>query len=114
MVRQAVRQAHGPEQSRRTHHPEQSRRANHNHQNCPRFAWTLTLRAGSQFQKSKLVLVIKYWNLFVIWCLKFGIFTADSEPQNIEQGISNIEVITSSFCGSLFCCSILSREGWTF
>jgi hypothetical protein len=27
------------------------------------------------------------------------------EPQNIEQGISNIEVITSSFCGSLFCCS---------
>jgi hypothetical protein len=23
MVRQAVRQAHGPEQSRRTHHPEQ-------------------------------------------------------------------------------------------
>ncbi len=28
MVRQAVRQAHGPEQSRRTHHPEPSRRAN--------------------------------------------------------------------------------------
>ena len=27
------------------------------------------------------------------------------EPQNIEQGISNIEVSTSSFCGSLFCCS---------
>jgi len=26
MVRQAVRQAHGPEQRRRTHHPEQSRR----------------------------------------------------------------------------------------
>ena len=31
MVRQAVRQAHGPEQSRRTHHhPEPGRRANHN------------------------------------------------------------------------------------
>jgi hypothetical protein len=28
MVRQAVRQAHGPEQSRRTHHPEPSRRVN--------------------------------------------------------------------------------------
>ena len=26
MVRQAVRQAHGPERSRRTHHPEHSRR----------------------------------------------------------------------------------------
>jgi hypothetical protein len=57
---------------------------------------------------SKLILVIKYWNLFVIWCLKFGISTAGSEPQNIEQGISNIEVITSSFCGFLFCCSIFS------
>ncbi len=33
MVRQAVRQAHGPEQSRRTHHPEPSRRANHNDRN---------------------------------------------------------------------------------
>ena len=28
MVRQAVRQAHGPEQHRRTHHPEPGRRAN--------------------------------------------------------------------------------------
>ncbi len=28
MVRQAVRQAHGPEQGRRTHHPEQRRRVN--------------------------------------------------------------------------------------
>jgi hypothetical protein len=28
MVRQAVRQAHGPEQSRRTHHPEPDRRVN--------------------------------------------------------------------------------------
>jgi hypothetical protein len=33
MVRLAVRQAHGPEQSRRTHHPEQSRRANPNDRN---------------------------------------------------------------------------------
>jgi hypothetical protein len=32
MVRQAVRQAHGPEQSRRTHHPEPGQRANHNGQ----------------------------------------------------------------------------------
>ncbi len=30
VVRQAVRQAHGPERSRRTHHPEQSRRATRN------------------------------------------------------------------------------------
>ena len=30
------------------------------------------------------------------------------EPQNIEQGISNIEVTPSTFCGSLFCCSIFS------
>jgi len=28
------------------------------------------------------------------------------KPQNIEQGMSSIEVITSLFCGSLFCCSI--------
>jgi hypothetical protein len=28
------------------------------------------------------------------------------EPQNIEQGMSNVEVITSSFCGYLFCGSI--------
>ena len=33
MVRQAVRQAHGPERRRRTHHPEPGRRANHNDQN---------------------------------------------------------------------------------
>jgi hypothetical protein len=32
-VRQAVRQAHGPEQSRRTHRPEPSRRANTNDRN---------------------------------------------------------------------------------
>jgi len=34
------------------------------------------------------------------------------KPQNIEQGISNIEVITSSFCGSLFYLpAIASRSG---
>ena len=33
MVRQAVRQAHGPEQGRRAHHPEPSRRVNHNDRN---------------------------------------------------------------------------------
>ena len=33
MVRQAVRQAHGPEQSRRTHHPEPKQRANTNDRN---------------------------------------------------------------------------------
>jgi hypothetical protein len=33
MVRQVVRQAHGPEQSRRTHHHEPSRRANNNDRN---------------------------------------------------------------------------------
>jgi len=30
------------------------------------------------------------------------------KPQNIEQGISNIEVNTSSFCGFLFCWSIFN------
>ena len=33
MVRQAVRQTHGPEQRRRTHHPEPGRRANTNDRN---------------------------------------------------------------------------------
>jgi hypothetical protein len=36
--------------------------------------------------------------------LSYGIF----EPQDVEQGISNIEAITSSFCGFLFCGSIFS------
>jgi len=30
------------------------------------------------------------------------------KPQNIEQGISNIEVMVIYFCGSLFCCSIFN------
>jgi hypothetical protein len=45
MVRQAVRQAHGPEQSRRTHHPEPGRRAISKFQ-CPKF---LNLRIDSDF-----------------------------------------------------------------
>ena len=52
MVRQAVRQAHGPEQSRRTHHPEPGRRANHNDRNS----------------KSQ---TIWLFILFEIWILKF-------------------------------------------
>jgi hypothetical protein len=32
-----------------------------------------TLRAGPQFQNSNAVWVIGFWNLFVIWCLGFGI-----------------------------------------
>jgi hypothetical protein len=57
MVRQAVRQAHGPEQSRRTHHhPEPGRRANNNDQN------------------SKSVLVIEYCNLEFICNLVLGIW----------------------------------------
>jgi hypothetical protein len=35
------------------------------------------------------------------------------EPQNIEQGILNIEVIITHFCGSLFCCSIFDIQ-YTF
>ena len=63
-VRQAIRQAHGPEQSRRTHgpersrrthHPEPSRRVNPNNQN-------------SKFQMFR-KLNIGIWNLFVIWVL---------------------------------------------
>jgi hypothetical protein len=63
MVRQAVRQAHGPEQSRRTHH-----------------LTTLSQVEGQitmiEIQTSKqlafdhfLDLNIVIWNLFVIWCL---------------------------------------------
>jgi len=32
-----------------------------------------TLRAGPQFQNSNAVWVIGSWNLFLIWCLRFGI-----------------------------------------
>jgi hypothetical protein len=38
----------------------------------------------------------------------FGPESFDFKQENIEQGISNIEVITTSFCGSVFCCSIFS------
>ena len=33
-----------------------------------------------------------------------------SKPQSVEQGISHTEVVTSSFCGSSFCCSIFSNK----
>jgi hypothetical protein len=56
MVRQAVRQAHGPEQSRRTHHPEPSRRANHNDRNSkfqtddpPAFVPNSKITGGQKF-----------------------------------------------------------------
>ena len=58
MVRQAVRQAHGPEQSRRTHNPEPSRRANHND------------RSASGVPNDWLLI------LFEIWILRFGICLA--------------------------------------
>ncbi len=32
------------------------------------------------------------------------------EPQNIEQEISNVEMIPSKFCGSLFCGSIFKMD----
>ena len=32
------------------------------------------------------------------------------EPQNIEQGMSNVEVPHSKFCGSLFCGSIFKID----
>ena len=31
----------------------------------------------------------------------FGLKKTSSKPQNVEQGISNVEVNTSLFCGSL-------------
>ena len=69
MVRQAVRQAHGPEQGRRTHH-----------------LTTLSQVEGqitiTEIQNPKQLafdppaadLDIVIWNLFVIWCLLFVIF----------------------------------------
>ena len=60
MVRQAVRQAHGPEQSRRTHHPEQSRRAN------LKFQYQMT-ETGLGFR----ILVIVICLIFVICYLEF-------------------------------------------
>jgi hypothetical protein len=57
MVRQAVRQAHGPEQGRRAHH-----------------LTTLSQVEGqitmTEIQNPKqLAFDIEIWNLFVIWCL---------------------------------------------
>jgi hypothetical protein len=50
MVRQAVRQAHGPEQSRRTHHPEPSRRVNLKFQ----YPMTKTFPAVVQYRSGNL------------------------------------------------------------
>ena len=82
MVRQAVRQAHGPEQSRRTHHPEPGRRANTNDRNSKFKTDMMTVRHLKRDQK---VLVIGTWDLdidefvksrilhvFGIACLVFG------------------------------------------
>jgi hypothetical protein len=46
----------------------------YNDRNCPRFAWTPTLRAGSQFQNFKLVLVIWYWDLRFVCSLVLGVW----------------------------------------
>ena len=51
MVRRAVRQAHGPEQSRRTHHPERSLKANPNVQNSP--SESPPFERGPRFQMTK-------------------------------------------------------------
>ena len=76
-----VRQAHGPEQSRRTHH-----------------LTTLSQVEGqitiTEIQNSKqlvfdliLDLDIVIWNLFVIWCLYFVI-----------SGLSGLGIYSSNFC----------------
>ena len=76
MVRQAVRQTHGPEQRRRTHHPEPSRRANTNDRNSKfktvGFVQNVNKLIG-MFQK----LVFRIWILFVIWVLGFGILATN-------------------------------------
>ena len=68
MVRQAVRQAHGPEQSRRTHHPEPS---------CREPQGRTRRRVNSKFQysifKTFAILNFDLWYFFVIWELRFGI-----------------------------------------
>ena len=66
MVRQAVRQAHGPEQSRRTHHPEPSRRVNPNDQNRK-------FKTGTGMTKHLLSDGMFRLLEFRIWGLRFGI-----------------------------------------
>jgi hypothetical protein len=70
MVRQAVRQAHGPEQSRRTHHPEPSRRANYNDQNTNIATGTL---AGPRKTKTCMV-VFHSFSCFGHYVLEFEIY----------------------------------------
>ena len=54
--------------------PNNKSQTNHNEQNCPRSAWTPTLRVGSQFQNTKPVSVIWYWNFEFVCNLVLGIW----------------------------------------
>jgi hypothetical protein len=68
-VRQAIRQAHGPEQSRRTHGPERSRRTHHpepSRRVNPKFQYSMS--------KTFEILNFGHWDLFVIWNLRFDGF----------------------------------------
>ena len=65
MVRQAVRQAHGPEQRRRTHHPEQRRRVNTNDRNSKFETDGLTMRHPVG-HRNVWLLEFRIWILFGI------------------------------------------------
>ena len=88
MVRQAVRQAHGPERSRRTHHPELHRRAISKFK-APITQTNLDLgrllepnsaykrrpnRLASWYSETVSNLSFAIWDLFVICHLEFGIY----------------------------------------
>jgi hypothetical protein len=69
-VRQAVRQAHGLEQSRKTHHPEPGRRANSNDQNS-KFQ-ILKKRCTIFLKVERLRMGILTFPFFLQWFWSFG------------------------------------------
>ena len=81
MVRQAVRQAHGPEQGRGTHHPEPGRRANTNDRNSKFKTDSMIARHPISDRN---VLVIGSWNFDIVWNLSIVIwdFSAVSGKAN--------------------------------
>jgi len=55
---------------RQAHHPEQSRRANYNDRNSKSQTFKSLMKNISNLFWS---LNIEIWNLFMVWCLEFGI-----------------------------------------
>ena len=73
MVRQAVRQAHGPEQRRRTHHPEQRRRVNLKFDTTELVAGQYSMTKTNQLLYSNSHLCFEFVFLVIVICLIFGI-----------------------------------------